>query len=198
MEKHPVVQSDILRYKKNKSAALLAILGIVFGVLYFLLTYALNNNDFYNPYMGLSVIVTLLVLLVAFYSSESVKNYKKEFCIVLLVLAAVQILRIFYFPLQVANWSSRLLSAKAGDTEHAKYVVFYFGGGLAPKVCSAVMIVWLVLSAACFVASAVLGYITAERLEKHMAAINSGEINMDAILSETDAFTLGAEKKGVE
>lgn len=188
MEKNPVIQHDILRYKKNKLASLLAILGLVFSALYFMIVYALNTDSFYTIFSGLSVIVTLMVLLIAFYSSESVKNYKKTFCIALLVLAVVEILRIFYFPLKVINWDGKLLSDKVGT--EAKYIVFYFTVGLTPKVCGTLLIIYLIASAACFVGAAVTGYLTATKLEKHVKAVESGELDIDAVLNETDAFAI--------
>ena len=37
--KNPVIQNDIMRYKKNKLASLLAIAGLVFGCVYFIVLY---------------------------------------------------------------------------------------------------------------------------------------------------------------
>lgn len=204
MEKNPVIQDDILRYKKNKLSALLAILGLVFSVLYFMIVYALNSLSFYTIYIGLSVIVTLLILLISFYSSESIKNYKKAFCIVLLVLAVVEVVRIFYFPMQVIDWpEENLLADKMRDAApfngaEKKYVLFYFTVGLTPAACSTVMIIYLVASAVCFVGAAVTGYLTATRLEKHVKAIESGELKIDEILAETDAFAIDNDAPAVE
>ena len=194
MEKNPIIQDDILRYKKNKLASLLAILGLVFSALYFMIVYALNNDSFYTIFSGFSVIVTLLVLLIAFYSSESVKNYKKKFAIVLLVLAAIEVIRIFYYPLKVFNWDGSLLADKASnnDPESYKYVVHYFTVGLTPTACGLIMVIYLIASAACFVGSAFFGYFTAVRLEKHVKAVESGEIDIDAVLGETDAFAMSS------
>ena len=41
-----VIKHDILRYKKNKLAQSLAILGLVFNCLYFMLLYAYNDKYF--------------------------------------------------------------------------------------------------------------------------------------------------------
>ena len=105
MEKNMAVSNDILRYKKNKLASLFAIGGLVFNCLYFMLFYSINNSLLYKLLIGFSVVLTLAVLLVAFYSSESVKNYKKIFVAVLAVLAAVQIARIFISPKNCARRS---------------------------------------------------------------------------------------------
>ena len=68
MEKNMVIQDDILRYKKNKLASMLAILGLVFSCLYFMLFYSINHSSIYTLLVGFSVVLTLAVLLVAFYS----------------------------------------------------------------------------------------------------------------------------------
>lgn len=198
MEKNMVIQDDILRYKKNKRASLFAILGLVFSCLYFMLFYSINHTSIYTMLVGFSVILTLVVLLVSFYSSESVKNYKKAFCIVLIVLAAIQVARIFVYPIKVMNITTELRAAQPGGD--AKFVTFYFGAGLTPAVAGSILIVYLVASAACFAASAVFGYIYAVRLEKHIKAVESGEIDLDGVFRQTDAFTMqgGADNAQAE
>lgn len=188
MEKNIIIRDDILRYKKNKLASTFAILGLVFSCLYFMLFYSINNSSLYKLLIGFSVVLTLAVLLLAFYSSESVKNYKKVFCIVLLVLAVIQIVRIFIYPLQVIGIDSELRAAQPGGD--LKYVTFYFGAGLTPVAAGTILIIYLAASAGCFIASAVFGYISAIRLEKHVKAVESGEIDVDAVLRETDAFAI--------
>ena len=49
--------------------------------------------------MGASVLLNLIFMLFAFLSSEGVKNYKIFFAVLLIVLAGLQIARIFVFPL---------------------------------------------------------------------------------------------------
>ena len=196
MEKNKTIQDDILRYKKNKLASMLAILGLVFSCLYFMLFYSINHSSIYTLLVGFSVVLTLAVLLVAFYSSESVKNYKKVFCIVLLVLAVIQIVRIFIYPVQVMKLDSEFVAAQPGKEQ--KFVTFYFGAGLVPAAAGTILVVYLAASAGCFIASAVLGYISAVRLEKHVKAVESGEIDMDSILSGTDAFTMNSASESPE
>ena len=76
--KNPVIQKDIMRYKKNKFGANLAILGLAVGCLYFLVLYAqVKNNDFYYTWqIAFDVIYNLFFLLFVFLFSEQVKNYK--------------------------------------------------------------------------------------------------------------------------
>lgn len=173
MDSNKIVKDDILCYKKNKVASMFALLGLVFTALYFTLLYSVNNTFFYSIYLGLSVIVTLILLLVAFLSSESVKNYRKVYCIVLLVLAALNVGRIFYFPLNGLN-------AKAFEG------AVYFWVKMPNGAIFAFLVIYLVASAACYVAAAVFGYLNAVRLEKHLKAVESGKVDIQAALKEED------------
>lgn len=102
-----IIQTDIYRYKKNKLAANLALLGLVFNCLYIMLLYGIklaNAGDdtktrFVSLTIGFSVILTLVVLLATFLASEGIKGYNKKYTIILFVLAAFQIFRIFGYPL---------------------------------------------------------------------------------------------------
>ncbi|MDE7453521.1 MAG: hypothetical protein K2N22_03845 [Clostridia bacterium] len=171
-----IVADDILRYKKNKLAQLFAILGIVFNCLYFCLLYAIPDANMRKITLGVSVVLTLVLLLLVFLSSEGVKGYNKKFSIVLLVIAAFQILRIFYYPL------NGLLSNSLNG-------IGYFG--YYPKEISfpyfIIMVIWLVASAGCIIASAVLGWIYAARLQKFQKKLDSGEISVEETLKDMDA-----------
>lgn len=173
MDSKKIIKDDILRYKKNKFASMFALLGLVFTVLYFTLLYSVNNTFFYSIYLGLSVIVTLVLLLVAFLSSESIKNYRKAYCIVLLVLAAMNIGRIFYYPLN-------------GLKEKAFEGAVYFWVKMPNGAIFSFLLIYLVASAACYIAAAVLGYLYAVRLEKHNKAVESGAVDINAALKEED------------
>ena len=65
-EINPVIQDDILRYKKNKFAANFALLALVFNCLYFMLFYSINITGLYTILLGLSVIANLFILLIGF------------------------------------------------------------------------------------------------------------------------------------
>lgn len=174
MDSKKIIKDDILCYKKNKFASMFALLGLVFTALYFTLLYSVNNTFFYTIYMGLSVIVTLILLLVAFLSSESVKNYRKTYCIVLLVLAALNIGRIFFYPLN-------------GLKEKAFEGSVYFWTKMPNGAIFSFLVIYLVASAACYVAAAVFGYLYAVRLEKHLKAVESGKVDVGSALKEEDA-----------
>ena len=115
-----ILQNDLLRYKKNSLAGNLALLALAFNALYFCLLYSFKVSTFSDGsaswfstiLMGFSVILTLVMLLTNFLASEGIKGYKKQFCIVLIVLGAIQIARIFVYPLYVF--------------QHEEFTVTYF------------------------------------------------------------------------
>lgn len=187
-----IVENDILRYKKNKLASWLALLGLVFNCLYFMVLYAMPKTEFTTIKIGLSVIVTLIVLLATFLASEGVKGYNKKFSIVLIVLAVVQIVRIFIYPLQ--GITDNLLIA--ADTNHT---IGYFG--YYPSSSGfffALMVIYLVASAGCMIASAVIGWIYAVRLEKFQKQLDSGEISVEKALKEIEAEEAQAQPVDVQ
>ncbi len=173
VEKNAVLQDDILRYKKNKLPANLALLALVFNILYFTLLYTIHTTQMYTILVGVSVIVNLLVLLGGFYASEGIKAYNKKICILLLVLAVVQIVRIFIYPLQ--GLSDKWMSGNA-----------YFGIIMTPASNGAMLIIYLAGSAAAFIASAVVGYINVNRRDAHLKKVESGEISVEDTLKALD------------
>ena len=177
-----IIADDVLRYKKNKLASTLALLGLVFNCLYFMVLYCISNREFYKILIGLSVVINLVVLLGGFLASEGVKNYKKSMAIVLLVIAAIQIARIFVYPVQILNFK-----VAEGSTFYGMTGAYYFGADLTTKSTSAILIVYLALSAACFVAAAVWGFIVSLRLENFNRQLEKGEVDIDKTLKEMDA-----------
>lgn len=182
-----IISGDVLRYKKNKAASALALLGLVFNCLYFMVLYCMSERTFYSNLIGLSVLVNLFVLLAAFLSSEGVKNYKKHFAVLLIILAAIQVIRIFIYPLKVLD-----VEVAEGSTFYKVTGASYFGVNLTASATTTIMIIYLVASAAFFVLAAVWGYIVAVRLEKFNKALESGEVNVDATLKAMEAETVSA------
>lgn len=183
-----IISGDVLRYKKNKLAAAFALLGLAFNCLYYTVLYCMSERTFYTNLIGLSVLVNLFVLLAAFLSSEGVKNYKKHFAVLLLILAAIQIIRIFIYPLKVLE-----VEVPEGKTFYEITGANYFGANLTASATTTIMIVYLAASAAFFVLAAVWGYVVAVRLEKFNAALESGEINVDATLKAMEREEAAAD-----
>ncbi len=154
-----VAKLDRMRYNKNKASANLALLSIVFNALYFVCVYKTDvGTYFYKIMIGASVLYNLVFMLIAFLSSESVKNYKFSYAIVMLVLGALQIVRIFYIPLNALR------------AVHGEYTVINAGK-------FALMTVYLSLSAAALFAGGVIGIIRSKKLKNFQQAIESEKAN---------------------
>lgn len=177
--KNVVIQNDIMRYKKNKLSGNLTLLGLLFNCLYFMVMYAQiagnartkfdGGEPVYSILTGISVMLNLVLLLAMFLSSEELKGYNKKFSIVVWVLAGLQIIRIFGYPMTTYN------TPLSGD----KYI---FDEGVL-----VILIAFLVASAACLVASGVIGLLRANRLEKFRKDVDEGKIDLEAALAEEEA-----------
>ena len=151
------IKKDRLRYTKNTTASSLAILAIVFNVLYFVSIYSSDvGNFYYTNRIGASVICNLLFLLFTFLSSEGVKNYKMSYSILLIFLGAFQIVRIFGIPTTAFNTYITLTDVET-------------------RVMSADQFTWvcvcLIISAICCFISAAIGIhqtITLRNYEKQL------------------------------
>ena len=98
MNEEVYIRKDRMRFTKNTLASTLAIVAIVFDVLYFLNIYKSDvnhnvGNFYYQIRIGGSIILNLLFMLAAFLSSEGIKNYKVSYGYVLGVLGVIQLVR---------------------------------------------------------------------------------------------------------
>ncbi|MDE7076377.1 MAG: hypothetical protein K2O62_03550 [Clostridia bacterium] len=192
MKKTPnqeIISSDIMRYKTNKLPASLALLGIVFNCLYFCLLYGFKESFFSQWKIGFSVILTLVFLLVTFLCSEGIKSYKKNYSIVLLILAVVQVIRMFGLPLEALRHDVGLAS-----TDVPALKINYFFVDLPSGVSYTILLVWLAASAACLVAAAVIGYINCARLESFQKKVSDGEVVIEDVIAKMDEEDAAAAK----
>lgn len=98
------IKKDRLRYTKNKLSANLIYLGILFDVLYFVNIYSSDvDTYYYTVTIGCSVLYNLVFLLSAFLSSEGVKNYKKNYSWLIMVVGVLQFVRILGIPRMAHN-----------------------------------------------------------------------------------------------
>lgn len=179
MDNNSIIRDDILRYKKNKFASSFALLALVFNCLYFSVIYAISAvQSMFDVWMGISVIVNLLVLLMGFYASEGVKGYNKNFAYVLFALAVLQLVRIIYYP-------------SIGMAKEWLVGNFFFGITMTNASNGVLMIVFLVASAACFIVSAVHGFIVARKLESFQKKLDNGEVSIENALAEVEAAESG-------
>lgn len=156
MTEDQMIRRDRMRFKNNKMSANLTLLAILFDVLYFVNIYQqINENTgfYYNNYkIGISIIYNLIFMLAAFLSEEGVKNYKRNYSFPLILLGAIQIVRIFILPVGA---HSAVLDAETG--------ALVMGDGQFTY-----LVVLLVLSAVCLVAAAVVNLIKCAALQAHM------------------------------
>ena len=94
-----VTRIDRMRYTKNTASSRLALLAIVFDILFFISLYKSDVGTYYYTILiGASIIYNLVFLLTAFLCSEGVKNYRTGYSWVMIGLGIVQLARIFILP----------------------------------------------------------------------------------------------------
>lgn len=167
MSENRLIKTDRMRYTKNTVSSRLALLAIVFNVLYFVNVYQSDVGEYYYTILiGASVICNLIFMLTAFLSSEGVKNYKKGYSFMLFALSALQIGRIFILPRQMHEtvWKT-VKQTIDGVKTNVDLMVMEDGQFIY-------LIIMLVLSALCCFVSAVINLIKSHRLEAHIAALN--------------------------
>ncbi len=158
-----LIKKDRMRYTKNKASANLAYLAILFNVLYFVSIYSSDpGNYYYNIEIGISVVYNLLFLLIAFLSSEGLKGYKQSYAVIIIVLGALQIVRIFGIPMDASSTLMAGTEKYAMDQSQFLYTV-----------------VMLVLSSASCIASGVIGLLRTRALNDINAKIASGEVKFE-------------------
>ncbi len=177
MNEESMIRHDRMRFTKNTTSSRLALLAIVFNVLFFVSIYKVNNIEYYKWLMGISILYNLVFMLATFLASEGVKNYKIHFSILLIILAIGQIIRIFIYPSKMFNtpWDSKV---PLGET-----VIEQITEGNTVKEIEREnrvmespqhirMIIYLTLSAFCLLASAVINYLKSRALTAHIANLS--------------------------
>lgn len=154
-----LISRDRMRFVKNSACANLCYLGLLFDVFYFVLIYRQDvGTYYYKLQIGASIIYNLVFMLAVFLASEAVKNYKKGYTYVLLVAGVMQIVRIFDIPM-VAHGAMTLVNGVETKV---------MGDGVFIKA-----VVYLGVSAAALLFSAVLNYIRCSELEAHMKTLEN-------------------------
>ena len=147
---------DRMRYTKNTTSSRLAILAIVFDVLYFVSLYKINVDYYYTLIMGASILYNLVFMLTTFLSSEGVKNYKQGYSYVLGALGAIQIARIFILPMQ-----AHAATVKVGGEE-----LLAMSDGQFTRI-----VIYLIASAVCLFAAAAVNLVKSRALKAHIAGL---------------------------
>lgn len=153
------IRRDRMRFIKNSLSSSLAILGILFNVFFFVSIYKSDvGTYYYNIIIGASIVYNLVFMLAVFLSSEGVKNYKKGYSYLLAVLGVVQFVRIFIIPVPAHD---AVIAVNGVDTlvmQHGQFIR---------------VVVYLVVSGVCLIASAVVNYIRCSELEAHLKTLGT-------------------------
>ncbi len=172
---------DRMRYTKDKRSSMMVILAIVLNVLYFVSIYQVDHAThkaeptffYYSWSIGASVIYNLLFLLAAFLCSEGVKGRRTGFTATLLIIGALQFVRVLYIPavatgkFQIGNLIGGAQDFKAtykiGETVHEIMTNGQYIFALIMLVGSGVLCI----------AAAILSYINNKKLASYMKSIES-------------------------
>lgn len=153
------ISLDRMRYTKDKLSSNLVLVAIVLDALYFVSIYQSDVSTwYYNWVIGASIILNLLFLLTAFLASEGVKSRKNGYSLPLLVLGAIQIVRIFYLPAKAHAATVVLSGIEVPVMDNGQY--------LYTVIC-------LALSAVCCIAAAVISFLNCRRLAEHMKSLET-------------------------
>lgn len=148
-----LVGMDRMRFTKNTASSTLCYFAILFNVLYFANVYSSDvGNYYYSITIGLSVVYNLLFLLFTFLCSEGVKNYSKGYSIFVSIIGAMQIVRIFYIPLKAHSTTISLDGVNTVVMDDKQFTL---------------VVIYLVVSAACCLAAGAIGYHKTTQLENY-------------------------------
>ena len=159
MNEEKLIQRDRMRFVKNNLCANLCYLGLLFDVFYFVLLYRSDvGTYYYTIQIGGSIVYNLLFLLIVFLSSEGVKNYGKNYSYILLAAGVMQIVRIFAIPMSAHSATTVVNGVETVVMQNAQFTR---------------EIIYLIASAVCLTASAVVNFIRCSTLEAHNKYLES-------------------------
>ena len=157
MNDDKTVRLDRMRYTKNTAASGLALLAILFDVIFFISIYESNVGSwYYNILMGASILYNLVFLLAAFLCSEGIKNYKIGYAWAMIVLGVGQLARIFIYPVKAHAATVTIQEQAVTVMETPQFIR-----------CA----LWLSLSAACLFAGAYVGVTRSKQLKAHLKSL---------------------------
>ena len=136
------IQLDRMRYIKNTASSRLCYLAILLNVLYFISIYKSDVGSwYYQILVGGSIVYNLLFMLMTFLASEGVKNYRRNFSLLLYALGALQAARIFILPLQAHGAVVKIGGAETAVMGTAQFVrcVVYLAGSAACLIAAGII-----------------------------------------------------------
>lgn len=157
MNDDKLIQKDRMRFTKNTLSSNLAILAIVFDVLYFVSIYQSDvGNYYYQIIIGASILYNLMFMLATFLASEGIKNYNISYAYLLGAIGVGQIIRIFILPMQAHNATVTIQSVET----------IVMGSGQFTYV-----LICLVASALCCFVACAVGIQKSRTLNEYLATL---------------------------
>ncbi len=172
---------DRMRYTNDSLSSTMVILAIVLNVLFYVgiyqcdhITHKAEPSFFYYSWtIGASVIYNLLFLLFCFLASVGVKGRKEGYTVPLLLVGAMQFVRVFYIPAIATGKPS--ISALLGLTP--AYQATYVVGDVTHQVMTngqyLFSVIMLVGSGVLCIAAAVNSYLNNRKLAEYMKSIEN-------------------------
>lgn len=155
------IKLDRMRYTKNTCSSRLTYLAILFDVLYFVSIFESDVGSwYYKMIIGGSIVYNLVFMLMAFLSSEGVKNYKVGYSVLLCVLGVGQIIRIFILPMMALNATVTISKVTYSVMEPAQFTW---------------VVICLCLSAASCLAAGIIGVIRGRTLAAYNASLEAAK-----------------------
>lgn len=151
---------ELMRYKNDSVSFYMNILAIVFNVV-FLICIMANLSIVADYVIGLDALVNIIFMLFAFLTAEKVKAYLPKWCFVSLVLAVVQLVRIFVVALPFAE------------------------KGQLTGFTLVLAIVSMVASIGCLIAGFVVSFIRSKALKGYLEGLADGT-RKDTIIETSD------------
>ncbi|MBR3307662.1 MAG: hypothetical protein IKI75_10495 [Lachnospiraceae bacterium] len=153
------VRADRMRYEKNRLSSNLAILSIVLNGLFFISIYKSNAGTYYyNLLMGASIVYNMLFMLVVFLVSEGSKSYHITYSYIAIAVGILQFARIAVFPMRAHNAEVVVQDVSVKVMEDGQFFR---------------VLVYLIGSGVCLLASAVIGIMRANTLSAHLRSLES-------------------------
>ena len=174
MSEDRYTELDRMRFTKNTTSSRLAILAIVFNVLFFISIYKVNHTAYYTWWMGISILYNLVFMLAAFLSSEGAKNYNIRYSTLMIILGIGQVIRIFVLP---AMMHAKLINEKIPVLNDELCILGYhipvtIDNVVMPAEQYIRVILYLGLSAVCLLAAAIINRRKSKALAAHIANLS--------------------------
>lgn len=152
-----LIQKDRMRYIKNKLSSNLCLLAILLDVFFFVSIYKSDvSTYYYNILIGGSIIYNLLFMLLAFLSSEGVKEYSERYSYIMIGLGVMQFVRIFIIPMKAHRAVVTIQQTERIVMENGQFTR---------------CLIYLILSGVCLIYGALVGIKRSRTLKAYVATL---------------------------